>query len=222
MHYFGGLSVDAHVFSKKEEMAHAITHGIGALLSVIALIFLISYASINGDILTIVSVIVFGCTMLLMYLSSTIVHSLPVGKCKDVFLIIDHTSIYFFIAGTYTPLLLISIEGTIGWTLFGIVWGIAFIGSILKVFFVKRFIVLSTLTYILMGWLIVIVWRPLSEAMHQNGLILLILGGFFYTTGAFFYIWKKIPYHHVIWHVFVMLGSAFHFFTILYYVIQST
>lgn len=214
--------MDAHVFSKKEEMYHAITHGIGALLSVIALVFLISYASINGSILSIVSVSIFGCTMLFMYLSSTIVHSLPIGKNKDVFLIIDHASIYFFIAGTYTPLLLISIEGTIGWTLFGIVWTFAFVGSIFKIFFVKRFIVLSTLLYILMGWLIVIVWGPLSQAMHQSGLILLILGGFFYTSGAFFYLWKKVPYHHVIWHVFVMLGSAFHFFAILYYVIQST
>ncbi len=211
--------MDAHVFSKREEIAHAITHGIGALLSVIALIFLILVASTNGDILSIISVTVFGGTMLLMYISSTLVHSLPVGKWKNVLLIIDHASIYFFIAGTYTPLLLIAIQGTIGWILFGIVWGLALIGTILKVFFVKRFIVLSTLFYILMGWLIVVAWGPLSEAMHQNGLTLLIAGGVFYTVGAIFYVWKKVPYHHVIWHVFVIIGSTFHFFTILSYVI---
>lgn len=211
--------MDAHVFSKREEIAHAITHGIGSLLSIIALIFLIFFASINDGILSIISVTVFGVTMLLMYISSTLVHSLPVGKWKNALLIIDHASIYFFIAGTYTPLLLITIQGTIGWILFGIVWGLALIGTILKVFFVKRFVVLSTLFYILMGWLIVVAWGPLSEAMHQNGLVLLISGGIFYTVGAIFYVWKKIPYHHVIWHVFVIIGSTFHFFTILFYVI---
>lgn len=211
--------MDAHVFSKREEIAHAITHGIGSLLSVIALIFLILFASTNGDILSIISVTIFGGTMLLMYISSTLVHSLPVGKWKNVLLIVDHASIYFFIAGTYTPLLLMAIQGTVGWILFGIVWGLALIGTILKVFFVKRFIVLSTLFYILMGWLIVVAWGPLSEAMQQNGLILLISGGVFYTVGAIFYVWKKIPYHHVIWHVFVIIGSTFHFFTILFYVI---
>ena len=211
--------MDAHVFSKREEIAHAITHGIGSLLSIIALIFLIFFASINDGILSIISVTVFGVTMLLMYISSTLVHSLPVGKWKNALLIIDHASIYFFIAGTYTPLLLITIQGTIGWILFGIVWGLALIGTILKVFFVKRFVVLSTLFYILMGWLIVVAWGPLSEAMHQNGLVLLISGGVFYTVGAIFYVWKKIPYHHVIWHVFVIIGSTFHFFTILFYVI---
>src|SRR5690625_4397704 len=148
--------MDAHVFSKREEIAHAITHGIGSLLSIIALIFLIFFASINDGILSIISVTVFGVTMLLMYISSTLVHSLPVGKWKNALLIIDHASIYFFIAGTYTPLLLITIQGTIGWVLFGIVWGLALIGTILKVFFVKRFVVLSTLFYILMGWLIVV------------------------------------------------------------------
>jgi len=211
--------MDAHVFSKREEIAHAITHGIGSLLSIIALIFLIFFASINDGILSIISVTVFGVTMLLMYISSTLVHSLPVGKWKNALLIIDHASIYFFIAGTYTPLLLITIQGTIGWILFGIVWGLALIGTILKVFFVKRFVVLSTLFYILMGWLIVVAWGPLSEAMHQNGLVLLISGGIFYTVGAIFYVWKKIPYHHVIWHIFVIIGSTFHFFTILLYVI---
>lgn len=211
--------MDTHVFSKKEEIAHAITHGLGALLSIAALVLLIVFASIHGGPLLIVSVTIFGSTMLLMYIASTLVHSLPTGKGKSVFLIIDHASIYFFIAGTYTPLLLLTIQGTIGWTLFGIVWGLAIIGTVLKVFFVKKFIVLSTLFYILMGWLIVFAWGPLTDSLHPNGIILLIAGGIIYTVGAIFYVWKRIPYHHVIWHLFVIGGSALHFFAILFYVI---
>lgn len=211
--------MDTHTFSKKEEIAHAITHGLGALLSIVALIFLIMFASIQGDTLLVVSVTVFGSTMLLMYTSSTLVHSLPIGKGKNIFLLIDHAAIYFFIAGTYTPLLLSTIEGAIGWTLFGVVWGIALLGTILQIFFVKRFVILSTLVYILMGWLIVLVWRPLVDSLHVNGLILLITGGLIYTLGAIFYVWKRVPYHHVIWHLFVIAGSALHFFAILFYVI---
>src|SRR5690625_937591 len=202
------MRVDAHIFSKKEEIAHAITHGIGALLSIAALVVLIVFASIKGGTLLMVSVTIFGSTMLLMYLSSTLVHSLPIGKGKDVFLIIDHISIYFFIAGTYTPLLLLTIENTIGWILFGIIWGLALIGATLKVFFVKKFILLSTFFYILMGWLIVFAWGPLTKSLHYNGLVLLVAGGLIYTIGAVFYIWKTIPYHHVIWHVFVIGGST--------------
>lgn len=209
----------AHLFSKKEEVAHAITHGIGALLSMVALVLLIVSSTLNGSALVIVSTTVFGCTMLFMYVSSTIVHSLPVGKWKDIFLIIDHASIYVFIAGTYTPFVLIQINGGFGWTLFGIVWGCAFMGIILKLFFVKKFVILSTFFYILMGWMIVIAWKPLTEALHTNGIILLVTGGIIYTLGSVFYVWKRIPYHHVIWHVFVLAGSIFHFFAIFLYVI---
>lgn len=209
----------AHLFSKKEEVAHAITHGIGALLSMVALVLLIVSSALNGSALVIVSTTVFGCTMLFMYVSSTIVHSLPVGKWKDIFLIIDHASIYVFIAGTYTPFVLIQINGGFGWTLFGIVWGCAFMGIILKLFFVKKFVILSTFFYILMGWMIVIAWKPLTEALHTNGIILLVTGGIIYTLGSVFYVWKRIPYHHVIWHVFVLAGSIFHFFAIFLYVI---
>lgn len=211
--------MNASVFTKKEEIAHAITHGLGALLSIVALVVLIIFSSIHRDPLLITSVTIFGSTMLLMYISSTLVHSLPAGKGKSVFLIIDHASIYFFIAGTYTPLLLMTIEGAIGWTLFGIVWGLALLGTLLKVFFVERFVILSTLFYILMGWLIVFAWGPLTETLHNNGLNLLIAGGIVYTVGAIFYVWKRIPYHHVIWHLFVIAGSTLHFLVIFLYVI---
>lgn len=209
----------AHLFSKKEEIAHAITHGFGAVLSIAALVLLIVFSSFTGGALVIVSAVIFGSTMLFMYVSSTIVHSLPIGKFKDIFLIIDHASIYLFIAGSYTPFVLIQINGAFGWTLFGVIWGLALLGIILKLFFVKRFIILSTIFYILMGWLIVIAWQPLTEAMHTNGILFLVAGGVIYTIGSIFYVWKKVPYHHVIWHVAVLIGSCFHFFAVFFYVI---
>src|SRR5690625_1402397 len=211
--------MNVHVFTKREEIAHAITHGIGAFLSIAALVLLIVFASLKGGALLIVSVTIFGTTMLFMFTSSTIVHSLPMSKWKNIFLIVDHASIYLFIAGTYTPLVLTQLQGTIGWTLFGVVWGMACIGIILKVFFVKKFIILSTLTYIIMGWLIVVAWNPLTEVFHYNGILLLVSGCIAYTVCAIFYVWRIIPYHYVIWHLFVIVGSCFHFFAVLLYVI---
>src|SRR5690625_35383 len=143
--------METHTFTKKEDIAHAITHGIGALLSIAAIVLLIVFAAQKGGATLIVSVTIFGGTMLVMYSASTIMHSLPNSKWKNIFLVIDHAAIYLFIAGTYTPFVLTQLPGTIGWTLFGIVWGIALIGIVLKLFFVKKFIILSTLTYILMG-----------------------------------------------------------------------
>jgi len=211
--------MSAHFFTKTEEIWHAITHGIGAVLSIASLVLLIVFSSLSGDPWKIVSVTIFGVTMLLMYLSSTIVHSLPRGKWKDIFLVFDHSSIYLFIAGTYTPFLFVPLKGTIGWVLFGIVWTIAVVGIIFKAFFAKRFIIFSTLLYVFMGWLIVFAWKPLTAALHSHGISLLVAGGLIYTIGAIFYVYKGIPYHHVIWHVFVLLGSMFHFFAVFFYII---
>src|SRR5690625_2157803 len=179
--------MSTHVFTKKEEIAHAITHGIGVLLSIAALVLLIVFSSLNGSGLIIVSVTIFGTTMLFMYTSSTLVHSLPIGRWKDIMLIVDHASIYLFIAGSYTPFVLVQINGSFGWVLFSIIWGLAFVGIILKLFFVKRFVLLSTLFYILMGWLIVIAWQPLTASLHQKGILLLVIGGIIYTLGTVFY-----------------------------------
>lgn len=155
--------METYTFSRKEEILHAITHGIGAVLSIAGLVLLIIFSSFSGNPWKIVSVTIFGLTMLLMYLSSTIVHSLPEGRAKNIFQIFDHSAIYIFIAGTYTPFLLVHLRGITGWLLFGIVWGIALIGIIFKVFFVKKFLLLSTFFYVLMGWLIVFAWHPLSH-----------------------------------------------------------
>lgn len=210
---------ETHTFTKGEEIANAITHGIGALLSIAALVILIVFSSIYGNIWHVVSFTLFGSTMLLMYMSSTMLHSLPAGKAKDLFEIFDHSSIYFFIAGSYTPFLFIAVEGWVGWTIFGVVWGLAIIGTIFKSFFVKKFLLYSTLLYIAMGWLIVFAWQPLVDFLQPTGLLLLAIGGILYTVGAIFYVWRGFKFHHAVWHLFVIAGSALHFFCILFYLL---
>ncbi len=208
-----------HTFSKGEEIANSITHGIGGLLSIAALVILIVYSSLYGTAWHVVSFTLFGSTMVLLYTSSTLVHSFPKGKAKDVFEILDHSSIYFFIAGTYTPFLFVAVKGWLGWTLFGIVWGLAIGGTVFKAFFVKKYLHASTLLYILMGWMIVFAWSSLVEYMHPTGLTLLVLGGILYTVGAIFYVWRGFKFHHAIWHLFVIGGTTAHFFAILFYLL---
>jgi hemolysin III len=205
-----------HIFSKEEEISNSITHGIGVILSIAALVILIVFASLYGNVWHVVSFTLFGATMLLLYTSSTLLHALKPGKAKDFFEIMDHSSIYFFIAGSYTPFLLVAVQNATGWTLFGIVWGLAIAGTIFKAFFVKKFLFTSTLLYVVMGWLIVFVWDDLVAAIHPTSLILLIIGGLLYTIGAIFYIWKLFKHHHAVWHIFVLSASVCHFFAVLY------
>jgi hemolysin III len=210
---------NTHVYTKREEIANAITHGLGTLLSIAGLVLLIVYASLYGTAWHIVSFTIFGVTMLLLYTSSTLVHSFPEGKVKDLFETFDHSCIYLFIAGTYTPLLLVTLRSPLGWTLFGIVWGLAIAGVVFKAFFTKKFLVLSTLFYVMMGWMIVFAWHPLQALLMPGGIRLLIIGGLLYTVGSVFYIWRGFPYHHAVWHLFVVAGSVMHFFAILLYVL---
>ncbi|MED0687859.1 PAQR family membrane homeostasis protein TrhA [Anoxybacillus ayderensis] len=203
-----------HTFTKEEEIVHAITHGIGAVFSIAALIILTVMAAMHGNAWHIVSFTLFGNTMLILYVSSTIVHALPEGRWKRVFEIFDHSSIYFFIAGTYTPFLFLAVKGAIGWTLFGIVWGLALIGTVFKCFFVNRFLYTSTMIYVVMGWLIVFAWKPLVSALSQEGVVYLVSGGILYTVGAVFYVWRGFKFHHAVWHMFVLGGSVAHFFAV--------
>ncbi|MFL6555666.1 MAG: hemolysin III family protein, partial [Bacillus sp. (in: firmicutes)] len=203
-----------HIFSKEEELANSITHGVGALLSISALVILIVFSSLYGNVWHIVSFTIFGVTMFILYMSSTLLHSFPEGKAKDVFEIFDHSSIYFFIAGTYTPFLLVVIKGTLGWTLFGIVWGLAIAGTVFKCFFVKKYLFSSTALYVVMGWLIVFAWKPLVHNLAPQGMIYLIIGGALYTLGAIFYVWRGFRYHHAVWHLFVLAASVAHFFCV--------
>nr|WP_295975080.1 hemolysin III family protein [uncultured Bacillus sp.] len=206
---------NTHVFSKEEELTNSITHGLGAVLSVAALVLLIIFASLYGNAWHIVGFTLFGVTMVLLYTCSTLLHALRPGKAKDFFEIMDHTSIYFFIAGTYTPFLFIAVKGWIGWTLFGIVWGLAIAGTIFKSFFVKKYLYTSTILYVVMGWLIVFAWNDLAANLQPTGLILLAAGGICYTVGAVFYMWQLFKHHHAVWHVFVLCGTVCHFFAVL-------
>ncbi|MFD1990958.1 hemolysin III family protein [Paenibacillus nicotianae] len=210
---------DTHTYSRKEEVANAVTHGIGAALSIAALVILIVFASLKGTPWHVVSFTIYGVSMLLLYISSTLVHGFRDGKAKDLFEIFDHSAIYLFIAGTYTPLMLIVVKGVLGWSIFGVVWGIAILGCAFKAYFVKRFLFMSTIFYILMGWLIVVAWEPLTTNMASGGIILLAIGGLMYTLGTIFYVWRGFPFHHAVWHLFVLAGSILHFFMILFYVL---
>ncbi|WP_144511426.1 hemolysin III family protein [Bacillus sp. FJAT-22090] len=206
---------NTHIFSKREEMANAIIHGIGVLLSIAALVILIVSAVTRGTTWHVVSFTLFGVTMVLLYTSSTLVHGFPAGRAKDVFEIMDHSAIYFFIAGTYTPFLFLAVKGTMGWTLFGIVWGLAIAGTVFKAYFVKRFLHTSTLLYVVMGWLMVLAWKPLLENVSTHGLLYLAIGGVLYTVGAVFYVWRGFIYHHAVWHIFVLAASILHFFAVM-------
>jgi hemolysin III len=206
-------------YNRKEEKANAITHGIGAVFSVAALVILIIFASRFGTAWHVVSFTIYGVTMLLLYTASTLLHSFPEGRVKDIFEIMDHASIYLFIAGTYTPVLFIVVQGALGWTLFGIVWGLATVGVVFKIFFVKKFVVLSTLFYIAMGWLAIFAIGPIVEGLSTGGVAMLVAGGLMYTVGTVFYVWPAFPFHHAVWHIFVLAGSVCHFFMILLYVL---
>jgi len=202
-----------------EEMMNVVTHGIGTLLAIIGLVFLTAAAYLYGDIWHMISFSIYGTTLVLLYLASTLYHSFTSERLKYTFKILDHAAIYLLIAGTYTPFTLVPLHGVLGWTIFGLVWSFAFVGIILKVFFVGRFEVVSTLCYILMGWFIVIAVKPLIATVPAAGMNWLLVGGLCYTFGTVFYLWHKLPYNHAIWHLFVLGGSIAHFIAVFFYVL---
>jgi hemolysin III len=212
------LTYDFDYSNWKEEIANAITHGIGFLLSIPALVMLIIFAVERGTAWHIVSFTIFGVSMILLYLFSTMLHSFKPSKAKNIFAILDHSAIYVLIAGTYTPLMLVSLRNTLGWTLFGIIWGLAIIGIVFKCYFVQRYQIVSTLFYVIMGWLVIIAIKPLYLSLSGAGFGLLLTGGILYSIGAIFYVWNKLPYNHAIWHLFVLAGSGFMYFCVLFYV----
>ncbi len=213
--------VKAHAIRQTlgEEIANSITHGVGAALAVAALVILVTFAGIFGDAWRVVSFSIYGATLIILYLSSTLYHGLQAPKAKRIFHIFDRTAIYLLIAGTYTPFTLVTLRGAWGWTFFGIIWGLAVIGVILTVFFVDRYNFLSVATYLGMGWLVVILIKPLIAAVPAGGMAWLVIGGLSYTLGVLFYAWKRLPFNHMIWHLFVLGGSISHFFCILFYVL---
>ena len=206
-------------YSFREEVANAVTHGTGVLLSVAGLTAMVLLAAWTGDAWKVWSVVVFGVSMTLLYLCSTLYHAIPPGSVKKFFRKLDHSAIYLLIAGTYTPFLLVSLRGAWGWSLFGVIWGMAVVGCAFKAFFVGKWDKVSTAMYLLMGWTALVAIKPVIEAVPTGGIILMALGGLAYTVGVFFYIYDRIPYNHAIWHGFVMAGTAFHFFGVLFYVV---
>lgn len=202
----------------KEEAANTITHGIGVLCSIAALVLLVVHPSHSGEWPRMISFTIYGVTLVLLYLASTLLHAIPRVNWKRVLRTLDHAAIYLLIAGTYTPYMLVTLNGWLGWTVLGFVWTLAIFGILMKVFSLKWFARLSTLFYLLMGWAVIIVIVPLSQNLAWNGLIWLIIGGLLYTLGSLFFVAKSIPYSHAIWHIFVLAGSIAHFISIYYYV----
>lgn len=209
----------AALYSLGEEVAHSVTHGLGLLLSLWGLTILVAAASLRGDVWHIVGCSIFGTTLVLLYAASTLYHATPGSRAKRVFQRFDHAAIFLLIAGTYTPFTLVSLRGGWGWTLLALVWALAILGIVLQVTvpsWAKR---ISVPLYLAMGWLGVFAAEPLARSVHPDGLTLLILGGVTYTLGVIFYAWRRLPYNHAVWHVFVMAGSVCHFSCVLGYVI---
>lgn len=198
-----------------EEIANSITHGVGALFGIAGLVILVVFSSFAGSVVKIVSSVIYGASLIILYLASTLYHSIQHRKAKQVLEIIDHSAIYLLIAGTYTPFTLIALKGKLGCIVFSVVWALSIIGIVLKVFFVKKFMILSTMIYIFLGWFIVFAFKPLVVSVNQLTIWLLVLGGISYTVGSVFYIWRKLKYGHMVWHLFVLLGSILHFFAVL-------
>jgi hemolysin III len=199
-------------------LANAITHGIGVVLAVAGAAYLIA-ASTRGTTWNIVGCSVFAATLILVYLSSTLYHSLFTTRAQHALQALDHSAIYLLIAGTYTPFTLISLRGTVGWVLFGVVWTLAVAGVIFKCLAVGRFAVASVLVYLFQGWVVVFAARPLLHAIGWHGIMWLGAGGLAYTLGIAFFAFDRLRYFHAIWHVFVLAGSVAHYFAILFYVV---
>ena len=204
--------------SPREELASAITHGIGVVAAVICLVFMCIVAK---DSWALVTGIVFGSSMVLLYLSSTLYHSFTSHKAKELFQIFDHAAIYLLIAGTYTPLTLVAVRGPLGWSIFGVIWFLALGGILTKAIMRgNREHWASTALYVVMGWLIVSILPSVMRIMPPAGVWLLVAGGLSYTVGVIFFAWKKLPYHHAIWHLFVLAGSTCHALATILYVLR--
>ncbi len=199
-----------------EEIANSITHGLGVGLSITALVVLILVAiRVGGTAWHVVSFSIFGSMLILLYLSSTLYHAIQHPGAKRLLRKFDHASIYLLIAGTYTPFVLTNLRGGWGWSLFGVIWGLAIAGVVFKALAAGKYDRISLILYILMGWLVIIAIRPMLQHVPTASLIWLVIGGVSYTAGTIFYSWERLPYSHAIWHVFVLGGSVAHFFSVL-------
>jgi hemolysin III len=209
------------LYTLGEEVAHALTHGLGVVLAIVGLTVLVARAAVYGTTWHVAGSAVFGATLVIMYTASTLFHSIPLPRIKHILRVIDHSSIYLLIAGTYTPFTLVTLHGPWGWSLFALTWGLALAGVVFKIFSTGRYEKLSLFIYLAMGWCIVLAVKPLMHALPVGGLVLMLLGGLAYTGGVVFYVWERLRYHHAIWHVFVLAGSVLQYFAVLFYVIPG-
>ena len=203
-------------YSAHEELAHSITHGIGVVIGIAVLSVLVVFSSQRKSTWEVVSCAIYGITFILLFLGSTLYHAAQDPHARRVLKMVDHSAIYLLIAGTYTPFALGPLRGGLGWTIFGAIWGCALLGVAFKVFFTERFKAVSLISYLFMGWLGVIAVKPLYRELNSAGFVLLVAGGVCYTVGAIFYAWKSLSWSHTIWHLFVLVGSVCHFFSILF------
>jgi hemolysin III len=194
-----------------EEIAHSVTHGIGTVLAIAGMVMLIAYAHACGSTRHIISCSIFGASLVILYLASTLYHGIQHPKAKEILRIIDHSAIYLLIAGTYTPFTLVNLQGVWGWSLFGVVWGLALLGIALRLSPLRRFSSIRLILYITMGWAAIVAIKPLAASVPRGALILIVMGGLMYTVGIIFYLWRRLPYHHAIWHLFVLSGSILHY-----------
>ena len=208
-------------YSPIEEEINIISHAIGLILSIVAFVLLVTHANLHGNAWHIVSFSIFGASLIILYATSTFYHSAKKPELRSRLRIIDHAAIYVLIAGTYTPLTLVTLNGQIGWVIFGTSWTLALIGIILKLFFTGKYKSISTLLYVLMGWVIVFAIGPLKSNLSLEGLFWLFAGGIAYTIGAILYSIKKIQFNHAIFHVFVLIGSISHFMLVFFYILPS-
>lgn len=211
-----------HFYTQAEERANSLTHAAGVIMSFGGLVLLVTTTLQQGDTWRIVSCTIYGTTLFIFYCFSTIYHSVQRPQVKYVFRILDHASIYLVIAGTYTPFALVTLRGAWGWSIFGVIWGLACVGAIFKTFMTHRLRVLGPIFYILMGWLVVIAIKPLLAALPLAGVWWLVAGGVIYTVGVLFYAIDKIPYNHTIWHIFVLVASGCHYLAVYWYVVPVT
>lgn len=205
--------------SLPEEIANAITHGLGVILSLVGLVAIIIAACHSGSAWHVVSCSIYGTCLLLLYTVSTLYHSFPHSKTKRVFKVLDHAFIYLLIAGSYTPYTFGPLRGAWGWSLFGVVWGVALVGMPLKAFIGNKCSMLSIVPYIVLGWLAVLAANPLCHNMGKGGFVWLIAGGVAYSVGALLYLVERMPFNHAIWHLFVLAGSICHYVSIIHYVV---
>jgi hemolysin III len=198
-----------------EEIFNAVSHGAGGLLSIAGTVVLIALCAVYSDAWSVISACVYGASLIILYTMSTLYHAITNEKAKKFFRVMDHNTIFFLIAGTYTPFTLVTLRGKLGWILFGIVWGSALIGIILNSIDLEKFRKPSVVCYILMGWVIIIAVKPMLNSLPGLSLVFLLLGGIFYTVGVIFYSLKKIKWFHSVWHLFTVAGSVLHYFSVL-------